>query len=298
MASKLACHVLTTIKDLLFTNKLPYENMNMLFLLWNFVVLQNRFCSGPQQLLNIDSILQQVQFDENDELYMTVTGIVTREFIYFSKKTRESYSVLTDRLYSNGVEALLFHHPLIFIEILVEYSTKAIDVCNNKLLMLMKPGVIFTQLMSTMMYFILHLPLLLFQHGQTYPKSIALIVDQALKAITNVILSYVAPFMNDYVSIGCNKMARLDTTKETELILECGEVVAILLNTNISILPESRNILNEFITALHEVCERRFRMFKRVYIGDNVFSLYHTTLLHGLFEMNFKNKQINHYQII
>ena len=79
----------------------------MLFLLWNFAIIHKMFGSGPQ--LNILSILNQFQFDENDELYMTVvTGVITRRFIFISKQAYESYSVLTNRLYSNGVEARLF----------------------------------------------------------------------------------------------------------------------------------------------------------------------------------------------
>ena len=295
MASKLIRHVFTTIKTLLLNNKLQYEKVNMLFLLWNFANLQCMFGTGPKP--NIQSLLSQVQFDENDELYMITTGIITRGLILFSKKAYESYSVLTDRLYSNGMEARLFGESIKLIEILFEYSTKAIEVCNK--LLIMKP-VFSSQLKFTMMYFILHLPLLVFQHGQSYPKTIAIKIDEALKAIAEVILHYVKPFVAKYNTIGYIEMAKQETTAEFEIILECGEVATILLKTNISISPMCRSSLTEFTCALHKVCECRFKTFNKVYICEksDMFSLYHTTLLHGLFELNFLNKNRYKYNIV
>ena len=57
-------HIYKVIKDLLFYCSDKSEEMNMLFLLWNFKMLLIMVSAGP--ILNIDYITRRVSFDRND----------------------------------------------------------------------------------------------------------------------------------------------------------------------------------------------------------------------------------------
>ena len=291
-------HVHEVIEKLLVLNskKTECEQLNMLFLLWNFAMLCS-FVGETYHMLNIVYMLAaSLTFDIYDELFMMITKQIKRKPNYFVKKTAEdTIPELTNRLYSNGIEALVYGDNKRLKSILTDYSDEVI-VASYELLQ-MKP--IFTADIEVIIYFILHLILLVFEHGRNYPKNISWKIDKALKAVAEVIVYYVQPFMKRYNRIGIEKMARLDM-RENEIILECGEVAAILLKTNIAVSHECRSSLNEFTFALHNVCSVRFDKLGKMYIGKpyNWFSLYHTTLLHGLFVMNYKNMNNYIYNIV
>ena len=290
-------HVHKTIKKLLIANskKTESEQLNMLFLLWNFAMLCI-FVGEAYPMLNIVYMLAtRLNLDIYDELYMMITRQINRKRIYFLKDAKETVPQMTNRLYSNGIEALVFHDNIRLQSILAEYSDEVI--LASDILLQNRPS--FTAKIAVLIYFILHLILLAFEHGRTYPKSISKKLDQALKAIAGVIVHYVQPFMDRYNIIGYVKMASLEM-QENEIILECGEVAAILLKTNIAVSLECRSCLSKFTIALHKVCSYRFEKHMKMYIGkpNNWFSLYHTTLLHGLFEMNYKNENNYNYKIV
>ena len=215
---------------------------------------------------------------------------------YIETKTKETCKALTFRLYSNGVSALFFGDYSVLNSIYIEYALKSIDACNR---LIGKKTKQFSDKTNKWIYFVCHLSLLVFQHGRDYPLFISHLMDSAFKKILTAIEYYVAPFMREYKNIGTATMAGLDIA-HFEVILECGEVVAITLNTNISISKDSRDKLTEFTIALHNVCTYRFTNLHTMYIGDksNYFSLYHTTLLHGLFELNYMNNNSYYYQIV
>ena len=270
------------------------EILNMLFLLWNFAILSVMVEGCP--MINFGPLLARLSLDTLDELYMTMKNRgITRNRVYFAKKANENFSQLTNRLYSNGIEALLFGDHKRLYSIFTEYSNRVIKACA-KLLMMRK---IFTANTSVMLYFILHFPLLLFEHGRRYPTTISTILDKALKAIAAVIVYYCTPFMNRYKKMGCNLTASKNKM-EHEILLECGEVASILLKTNIIVTLECSSYLRDFTEALHEVCSWRFKSKGTMYIGNTSdwFSLYHTTLLHGLFELNYANNKTYMYQIV
>ena len=295
--SEMFIFVLKTIKELLISSKtnknMSCEVLNMLFLLWNFAMLSVMVEGCP--MINFGPLLARLSLDTFDELYMTIKNRITRNRIYFVKKAKENFSELTNRLYSNGIEALLFCDHTRLKSILTEYSNRVIAACSK----LLKIRKIFTAKTSLMLYFILHLPLLLFEHGRRYPTTISIILDKALKAIAAVIVYYCTPFVNRFKNMGCQLTASKNR-KEHEILLECGEVASILLKTNINVALDCSSCLRDFTEALHLVCSWRFTSNNTMYIGNthDWFSLYHTTLLHGLFELNYAYNKKYMYQIV
>lgn len=294
-----AVFVIKTIKELLDTSKtntkMTSEILNMLFLLWNFAKL--RAMVEGCHMMNFGPLLARLSLDTNDELFMMITNCITRRSIYFVRTRNEDYAKLTNRLYSNGIEALLFRHHTRLKVILTEYSIKVLSTCSRLLLIRRKS---FTGKISLMLYFILHLPLLLFEHGQRYPVTMSQILDKALKAIAEVIVYYGSPFVKRYKQMGSKQQSNLSKYKDHEIILELGEVGTILLKTNINVSLECRFWLREFTDALHEVCVWRFQTLGTMYTGksNDWFSRYHTTLLNGLFELNYANNKKYMYNVV
>ena len=76
-----AKYIFHIICNVFTSGKIEWENMNMLFLLWVFAQLLKEF--GGCYEIDIKSLLATKSLDFNDELFMTMTGVKTREAIYF-----------------------------------------------------------------------------------------------------------------------------------------------------------------------------------------------------------------------
>ena len=208
----------------------------------------------------------------------------------------ESISEETNRLYSNAMEAHIFEDKSQLKNIYNLYSSKVIQVCEE--IMLKKRSIQAADYPE--LYFILHLALLFFQHGLIKPKTVPHKLNNALHSIAKVTANYVGPFIDSYLRVGTKKMSGLykkGIMKHYEILLEFGEAAAILLrNKIVTVDTECRDKLIKFTCALYQITTTRYKTLHKMYIGDssNLCSLYHTSILHGLFEVNFEC--INGYQ--
>lgn len=258
------------------TKSVSHERNNMAWLLWHLhkwvkpkISIDFMFPATDE-----DVLIQFIRAKEKKKIFFGND--------YLSSDENTPISDLTNILYSNAIQALLLKDMNRYKKTINQYASKCTKVCTDLLSSTVKNT--FTITRRKDIYFILHFPILQYTHGLLLePIDVK---SGAERKIMQVIQKFSSSFCKEFETSDLDRFSvSVDKSMvDYEILLECGLVVLLLKHIITS-------ELSFFVHSLFKVSNKRFQNTGKIYLGKKTdfHSDYHTTLLQGFFEVNYRN---------